>query len=101
VFLSQPLYAWSISFAKISVSLCLLRIQPRVLAWRIFLSILIIWQLVIGVVITYFQMSLCKPISASWKAVSTSYEGVFPPSDLVCTSKPGTADNSQRPHGRA
>ena len=73
LFISQPFYAWSLSCAKISVALCLLRIQPGVLTWRIFLGCLIIWQVVIAVVTTYFQLSLCKPIYGSW--AYTNFEG--------------------------
>jgi hypothetical protein len=65
-YLAQPFWAWSLSCAKISVALCLLRIQRGVATWRMFLYCLIILQVVISTVISYFQLSLCKPLESAW-----------------------------------
>src|SRR6266536_3400897 len=66
LFLSQPFIAWTLSCAKISVALCLLRIQRHNATWRMFLYCLIILQAVLSIFINYFQFSLCKPLSGAW-----------------------------------
>src|SRR3569833_2457682 len=48
VVISQPFYAWSLSFAKISVACSLLRIQRHMFTRKEFLYCKVILQLVIG-----------------------------------------------------
>ena len=66
VVISQPFYAWSLSFAKISVACSLLRIQRHMFTRKVFLYCMIILQLVIGCLMNYFSLSMCKPIEAGW-----------------------------------
>src|SRR3569833_2935028 len=61
LFFSRPLYAWSLSCAKISVAWCHVRIQRRVTTWRMFLCCLVTPQVVVSIVINYFRFSLWDP----------------------------------------
>ncbi|KAF2180004.1 hypothetical protein K469DRAFT_593422 [Zopfia rhizophila CBS 207.26] len=63
--LSQPLWAWTIFFIKLSVATTILRVQKEP-HWRIFLYFMIAVQLITLVYNTITQLIQCIPLSAIW-----------------------------------
>lgn len=66
LFLSQPPYAWSLAFSKMSIAWMLIRIQRDQRSWAIFLYSMMIFSGLIAITMNAFQFSSCKPLSAVW-----------------------------------
>jgi cytochrome bd-type quinol oxidase subunit 2 len=70
LWISQPLYIWSLSCVKIGIA-CLLLLIPcydkkKAKMWPIFLGCTIFFQIAISGVISGLQFSTCKPLRAIW-----------------------------------
>jgi rhodopsin domain-containing protein len=66
VFLSLLISVWALAFAKISIAMLLLRILRVSRAWMIFSYITTAFILVIAIITTAIQLTICKPVSAMW-----------------------------------
>ncbi|KAI9820536.1 MAG: hypothetical protein M1832_003727 [Thelocarpon impressellum] len=66
-FVSQPFYLWGTTFAKMSISLFLLRLTP-VLGYKRFLWGLIVFMLVYTTVAFFGLLFSCNPVSELWDA---------------------------------
>ncbi|KAH8691781.1 hypothetical protein GQ44DRAFT_744696 [Phaeosphaeriaceae sp. PMI808] len=68
LFIGQPAFAWALACTKISIVCMLFRIQTGIsgIYWRIFLSIMIVVQVLTAIMNNVFQFSLCKPLPAIW-----------------------------------
>jgi hypothetical protein len=64
--ISEPFWAWGMTFIKISVAFMFLRVQ-RGTGWRRFLYGLIIFHIFLGLFAVIFQLLQCIPFSAAWK----------------------------------
>jgi len=65
LFASQPIWGWSVAFAKISMACMMLRII-RDKRWRIFLYVLIAVQVLTAIGLMLILVLQCRPISAIW-----------------------------------
>ena len=65
-FLAIPVWGVAITLIKSSIALTLLRIQPNVLWWRIFLWTIIAIMAIYGVGNTFFILLQCRPLEAAW-----------------------------------
>jgi hypothetical protein len=72
---------WALAFAKISITLLLLRIQRHYRGWVIFSYCGTVFILVVAIATTAIQLSLCRPISAMWD--HTKLEAVCIPIGVV------------------
>ncbi|KAL2213809.1 hypothetical protein CC79DRAFT_1391718 [Sarocladium strictum] len=65
-FLTIPIWGVAISMIKSSIALTLLRIQPNVFWWRIFLWTIITIMSIYGFGNVFFILLQCRPLQASW-----------------------------------
>ena len=66
LFISQPPYAWSLTFSKLSIIWMLIRIQRDNKVWKALLYFMMVFAIGTAVTMNSFQFSLCKPLWAVW-----------------------------------
>ena len=66
VYLSLLVSVWALAFAKTSIALLLLRILQVSRAWMVFSYSVMTFILVVAIVTTAIQLTICRPISAMW-----------------------------------
>ncbi|KAK4660703.1 hypothetical protein QC762_121420 [Podospora pseudocomata] len=66
LFLSQPVFPWSLAFSKMSIACMLIRIRrdQRVWAWGMYF--IMAFVVLIAINTNAFQLSLCRPLWAVW-----------------------------------
>lgn len=66
LFLSQPVFPWSLAFSKMSIACMLIRIRrdQRVWAWGMYF--IMVFVVLIAINTNVFQLSLCRPLWAVW-----------------------------------
>ncbi|KAH8178404.1 hypothetical protein LIA77_03486 [Sarocladium implicatum] len=74
-FLAIPVWGVAITLIKASIALTLLRIQPNLLWWRIFLWSVIAIMAIYGVGNTFFILLQCRPLEASWNPAILAVTG--------------------------
>ncbi|KAK4171237.1 hypothetical protein QBC36DRAFT_340353 [Triangularia setosa] len=66
LFLSQPVFPWSLAFSKMSIACMLVRIRrdQRVWAWSMYF--IMVFVVLIAINTNVFQLSMCRPLWAVW-----------------------------------
>ncbi|KAK3370421.1 hypothetical protein B0H63DRAFT_454593 [Podospora didyma] len=65
LFYSQMPWGWGVCFSKISIAFLLLRFKTTT-RWRVFLYAMIAVQVASAISANVVQLTLCKPLAASW-----------------------------------
>ncbi|KAK3933647.1 hypothetical protein QBC46DRAFT_432099 [Diplogelasinospora grovesii] len=66
LFLSQPPYAWSLAFSKMSIAWMLMRIQRDRKLWAACMYFIMFFVVGIAITMNAFQFSMCRPLWAIW-----------------------------------
>ncbi|KAK0723634.1 hypothetical protein B0T21DRAFT_294158, partial [Apiosordaria backusii] len=66
LFLSQPVFPWSLAFSKISIACMLVRIRRDQRVWVWSMKFIMVFVVLIAINTNIFQLSLCRPLWAVW-----------------------------------
>jgi hypothetical protein len=65
IFISEPLWVWSLTFVKISVAFLLLRIKKST-PWKLGMGGAIFYLVASAIIITGLQFTECRPLRMYW-----------------------------------